>query len=75
VIRISMSKTIKIRPRIKNCREKGGRLMKMFSIPHSKGKALGKFLLFFFFRRMGRARNRTLIINVHLKVKICVIIY
>jgi len=49
VIRISMSKTIKMRPRIKNCKEKGGRLMKMFSIPHSKGKALGKFLLFFFF--------------------------
>jgi len=74
VIRISISKTIKIRPKIKNCREKGGRLIKTFSIPHSKGKALDKFLLFFSFRRIGKTKNKTLMIKVHLKVKICVII-
>jgi len=46
----------------------------MFSIPHSKGRALGRFLLFFSFRRIGSVKNKILIINVHLKVKICVII-
>jgi len=74
VIKISISKTIKIKPKIKNCREKGGRLIKIFSIPHSKGRALDKFLLFLSFDRIGKIRNRILIIKVHLKVKICVII-
>lgn len=41
VIKISMSKIIKISPKIKNCNENGGRLVKTFSIPHSNGRVLG----------------------------------
>jgi hypothetical protein len=69
-----MSKTMKIRPKMKNWRENGGRLIKIFSIPHSKGIALDKFLLFFSFKRTGSSRNKILIIRVHPRVKICVII-
>ena len=74
VIKISISKMMKIKPKMKNWRENGGRLIKMFSIPHSKGIALGRFLLFFSFKRIGSSKNKILIISVHPKVKICVTI-
>lgn len=74
VIRISISKIIKINPRIKNWRENGGRLVKMFSIPHSNGKALVKFFLGSSLRMIGRIKNKMLMTSVHLNVMICVII-
>jgi len=74
VIRISISKMIKIKPKIKNCSEKGGRLIKMFSIPHSNGNALDIFLFLSSFSKIGKLKNKIPIIKVHLRVKICVII-
>jgi hypothetical protein len=73
VIRISISKIMKIRPRMKNWSEKGGRLIKTFSIPHSNGIALAIFLFVSSFRRIGKIKNKAPIIRVHLRVKICVI--
>ena len=75
VIKISISKIIKINPKMKNCKEKGGRLVKMFSIPHSNGKFLVKFLLFSSFKRIGNKRKRAPITVVRTKVIICVIIW
>jgi len=65
---------MKIKPRIKNWSEKGGRLIKIFSIPHSKGRALDKFLLFLSFVKIGKIKNKILMTKVHPRVKICVII-
>lgn len=73
VIKISISKIIKISPKIKNCNEKGGRLVKIFSIPHSNGRVLGKFLLFFSFKIMGSMMNTIPMIKVHLRVRSWVI--
>lgn len=59
---------------MKNCKEKGGRLVKMFSIPHSNGNLLDKFLLLFSFSKTGKPKNTIPMISVQERVKIWLII-
>ena len=63
----SKSKTIKIKPIKKNCKEKGIRVNKLFSIPHSK-EELG-----FLFSIKNSLKKKFRSINTHLIIKISII--